>query len=72
MKICGKREFELLQKIGFVRMGGTEEELKAAKILMEEIRKKNVSATAEITIEVNPGTVTMEKLKDYRNAGKII
>ena len=28
-----------------------------------------MSETAEITIEINPGTVTEEKLKDYYNAG---
>ena len=47
MKICGKREFELLQKIGFVRMGGTEEELKAAKILMEEIEAAGLKPELE-------------------------
>ncbi len=47
MKICGKREFELLQKIGFVRMGGTEEELKAAKILMEEIESIGLTPVLE-------------------------
>ena len=51
--------------------GGTPSyiESKYIKVLMEEIQKKNVSANAEITIEVNPGTVTMEKLKDYINSG---
>ena len=38
MKISGKREFELLEKMSFVRMGGTAEEMKAAEILMDEIR----------------------------------
>ncbi len=33
-----KRQFSLLQKIGFVRICGTEEELKAANIIMDEIR----------------------------------
>lgn len=33
----GQREWELLKKIGFVRMGGTEEEKKAAEILKEEV-----------------------------------
>ena len=38
MEISGKREFELLEKMSFVRMGGTAEEMKAAEILMDEIR----------------------------------
>jgi aminopeptidase YwaD len=37
MAINCEREFELLKKIGFVRTSGSEEELKAAKILLEEI-----------------------------------
>lgn len=37
--------------------------------IMEEIKKKNICKRPEITIEVNPGTVTMEKLKDYRKCG---
>ncbi len=36
MEICGKREFELLQKIGFTRVAGSAEELKAAEILKAE------------------------------------
>lgn len=42
---------------------------KFIKEIMAELRKKNVSKDAEITIEVNPGTVTLEKLKDYKDAG---
>lgn len=42
---------------------------KYIKDIMEEIKKKNISETAEITIEVNPGTVTLEKLKDYKETG---
>ena len=37
--------------------------------IIEEIKKKNLSKRPEITIEVNPGTVTKEKLKDYRRCG---
>lgn len=37
MGISGKREFELLKKIGFVRYGGSEEEFKAVNILKEEL-----------------------------------
>lgn len=38
MNINGKRQFELLEKMSFVRMGGTDEEMAAANILMDEIR----------------------------------
>lgn len=37
MSINSQREFELLKKIGFVRTSGSEEELKAANLLLEEI-----------------------------------
>ena len=37
MSINSQREFELLRKIGFIRTSGSEEELKAANILLEEI-----------------------------------
>ena len=42
---------------------------KYIKEIVAEIRKKNVSPNAEITIEINPGTATIEKLQDYKNAG---
>lgn len=42
---------------------------KYIKEIMTEIQKKNVSKDAEITIEVNPGTVTLEKLKNYKDVG---
>ncbi|WP_352420378.1 M20/M25/M40 family metallo-hydrolase [Proteiniborus sp.] len=37
MSINSQREFELLKKIGFIRTSGSEEELRAANILVEEI-----------------------------------
>jgi len=37
MSINSQREFELLKKIAFVRTSGSQEELKAANILLEEI-----------------------------------
>ena len=51
--------------------GGTPSyiEGKYIKEIIEEIKKKNVSNDAEITIEINPGTVTLEKLKDYKECG---
>lgn len=37
---------------------------------MEEIKSNfELDENAEITIEVNPGTVTLEKLEDYNKAG---
>lgn len=37
--------------------------------IIEEIKKKNISKRPEITIEVNPGTITKEKLKNYKKCG---
>ena len=42
---------------------------KYIKEILTQIKKKNVSSNAEITIEVNPGTVTLEKLECYKDAG---
>ena len=44
MEICGKREMELLEKIGFTRIAGSPEEEKAAQILKEECDKLGVPA----------------------------
>ena len=51
--------------------GGTPSyiEAKYIKEILEEIKTKNISKEAEITIEVNPGTVTLEKLQEYKNCG---
>ena len=51
--------------------GGTPSyiDAKYIKEILEKIKTKNVSKEAEITIEVNPGTVTLEKLKKYKNCG---
>lgn len=48
--------------------GGTPSyiESKYIKAIMKEIKNKNIRKNAEITIEVNPGTVTEAKLKDYK------
>lgn len=37
--------------------------------ILEKIKEKNVAQDTEITIEVNPGTVTQEKLQDYIDCG---
>lgn len=47
MKIQGQREFDLLKKIGFVRTSGSDEELKAANILMDEIKSIGFNPTLE-------------------------
>ena len=41
------RQFELLKKIGFVRVGGSDEELKAAQILKAEIEEMGIKADIE-------------------------
>ena len=40
MEICGKREMELLEKIGFTRIAGSPEEEKAAQILKAECHRR--------------------------------
>ena len=47
MGVCGKREFELLEKIGFVRYGGSPEELKAANMLIDELASLGVKGELE-------------------------
>lgn len=42
---------------------------KYIKEIMKEIKNKDISEKAEITIEVNPGTVTEKKIIDYKNSG---
>lgn len=52
--------------------GGTPSFIESKYIveILESVKRKiNISKTAEITIEINPGTITEEKLKDYYNAG---
>ncbi len=47
MEICGKREFDLLKKIGFTRVAGSPEELQAAEILKAECESIGVPAVIE-------------------------
>ena len=60
MDNCGKREFALLEKIGFVRVSGSEEEKKAAEMLVEEIRALGVEA------ELEPFPVTHYEVKKVK------
>lgn len=70
-----KKEIQLQKinsKITTIYIGGGTPsyiESKYIKEIVSEIMKKNVSEDVEITIEVNPGTVTLEKLKDYKEVG---
>ena len=64
------REEYLVETIYFG--GGTPSYIESRYIIdiLEVIRNKfKVSKNAEITIEINPGTVTEEKLRDYYKAG---
>ena len=59
-------------KINTIYIGGGTPSYINSKYIMqivEEIKKKNVLKEAEITIEINPGTVTLEKLEDYKKCG---
>ena len=66
---------ELLEKKNITTIyigGGTPSSIKAELIekVLNKINKiSNVSSSAEITIEVNPGTVTKEKLQLYKSCG---
>ena len=56
MEICGKREMELLEKIGFTRIAGSPEEEKAAQILKAECDAIGVPAIIE-PFEIEQGIV---------------
>lgn len=57
MEISGKRAYALLEKIGFTRIGGTAEELAAAKILMDEVRAMGAPEPALEPFEIPGGEV---------------
>ena len=63
---------EIIKEIDTIYIGGGTPsyiEAKYIKEILEEIKTKNISKEAEITIEVNPGTVTLDKLQEYKNCG---
>ena len=65
-----KKEEYIVKTIYFG--GGTPSFIESSYIveILESIKRKfNILKTAEITIEINPGTITEEKLKDYYEAG---
>lgn len=47
MSVNGKREFDLLNRIGFIRVSGSEEEAKAANLLADEIKKMGLNAVID-------------------------
>ena len=52
--------------------GGTPsllEPAQTAKIISAAYKRFNISIAAEITMEVNPGTVTLARLKEFKKAG---
>ena len=68
MEICGKREFALLEKIGFTRIAGSPEELQAAEILKEECDAMGAPAVIE-PFEIEQGIVeeaTLEILEPFQ------
>ncbi len=68
MEICGKREFELLEKIGFTRVAGSPEELQAAEILKSECDAMGAPAVIE-PFEIEQGIVeeaTLEILEPFQ------
>lgn len=68
MEICGKREWELLEKIGFTRIAGSPEEEKATQILKEECDKLGVPAIIQ-PFEIEQGIVeeaTLEILEPFQ------
>lgn len=68
MEICGKREWELLEKIGFTRIAGSPEEEKSAQILKEECDKLGVPAIIQ-PFEIEQGIVeeaTLEILEPFQ------
>ncbi len=67
MKNKGQNAYDLLEKISFVRISGSKEELKAANILKTEIEKLDLDAKFE-TFEVpfyHPKKVTLKVTKPY-------
>ncbi|MEG1862031.1 MAG: M28 family peptidase [Oscillospiraceae bacterium] len=62
MKINGKREYELLDKIGFIRMAGSLEEAKAGQILLDEIKGMGLTADYE-AFDIYDADITKAELE---------
>ena len=70
MDICGKREMELLEKIGFTRTAGSAEELQAAEILKAECEALGVPVILQ-DFEIEDAeveTATLEILEPYQQS----
>jgi len=68
MEVSGKRAMELLEKIGFTRVAGSQEELQAAEILKAECESIGVPAAIE-SFQIDDAdieTATLEILEPYR------
>ena len=63
---------KIKSKITTIYIGGGTPSYIDSKLIKEiiaEIKKKNVDSNAEITIEVNPGTIIKNKLENYKEVG---
>ena len=70
--LCQSAYYQGYEAVTVFLGGGTPSLLKEGEIaaLMDTVHRCfSVSPEAEITIEANPGTVTMEKLQTYRACG---
>lgn len=66
--VDGKREFALLKEIGFVRMGATAAEDRAADILISRLKEAGVTAEKEYfsTVRSNVKKASFEVLEPYQ------
>lgn len=62
MSMCKQRAFEVLKKISFERIAGTEKELECAHILEEECKKAGVDVVIE-DFEIDTPEITVAKFK---------
>ena len=62
MFVNGEREFALLQKIGFIRTAGTQEELRAAQILLDEVKSLGISGEIE-PFEIHDAQIQQAELE---------
>jgi len=71
MEVCGNRMYQLLEKIGFTRMAGTEEELRAAEMIREELASFGLESHLE-TFTISEGaenpTAVLEVLEPYQKS----
>ncbi len=67
------KEYDSLNEITTIYIGGGTPSIIDSKDIiriLDKVKNKfNVKSNAEITIEVNPGTVSKEKLEDYKASG---